>query len=141
MRYGLYLPHWTGASGGADPRWSHVLDTARAAEQAGFDSLWVIGHHYLPFGRGRTWSLWDPWALLAALAAVTERVELGPLVSCTAYRNPALLARTAAAVEEISGEDLRWFFDRLVHGWGAPEIATTWTHDGEALQVTVRQSG
>lgn len=103
MKFGLYVPHWTGASGGTDPRWGDVLDTARAAEQAGFDSLWVIGHHYVPFGQGVVWSLWDPWSLLAALAAVTERIELGPLVSCTAYRNPAMLARTAASVDEISG--------------------------------------
>lgn len=103
MKFGLYVPHWTGAFAGDDPRWSDVIDTARAAEQAGFDSLWVIGHHYVPFGQGVAWSLWDPWSLLAGLAATTERIQLGPLVSCTAYRNPALLARTAASVDEISG--------------------------------------
>lgn len=103
MKLGLYLPHWTGAWDGKDPRWADVLDTARAAEQAGFASLWVIGHHYLPFEQGRAWSLWDPWSLLAALAVCTDRIELGPLVSSTAYKNPALLARTAASVDEISG--------------------------------------
>ncbi len=103
MKFGLYLPHWTGAFAGDDPRWRDVLDTAKAAEQAGLDSLWVIGHHYVPFGHGVAWSLWDPWSLLAGLAAATERIELGPLVSCTAYRNPALLARAAASVDEISG--------------------------------------
>ena len=111
MRFGLYMPHWTGASDGDDPRWADVLATARVAEDVGFDSLWVIGHHYLPFGNGKVWSLWDPWSLLAALAAATERIELGPLVSCTAYRNPALLARSAATVDEISG-------GRLVLGIG-----------------------
>ena len=103
MKFGFYVPHWTGAFAGDDPRWRDVVDTAKAAEQTGLDSLWVIGHHYVPFGQGVTWSLWDPWSLLAGLAAATERIELGPLVSCTAYRNPALLARTAASVDEISG--------------------------------------
>jgi alkanesulfonate monooxygenase SsuD/methylene tetrahydromethanopterin reductase-like flavin-dependent oxidoreductase (luciferase family) len=103
MKIGLYLPHWTGAYDGHDPRWSDVRDTARAAEDAGFASVWVIGHHYLPFGGGRAWSLWDPWSLLAGLAAATEQIELGPLVACTAYSNPALLARRAATVDEISG--------------------------------------
>jgi alkanesulfonate monooxygenase SsuD/methylene tetrahydromethanopterin reductase-like flavin-dependent oxidoreductase (luciferase family) len=125
VKFGLYVPHWTGASDGADPRWGDVLDTARAAEQAGFDSLWVIGHHYLPFGGGTAWSLWDPWSLLAALAAATESIELGPLVSCTAYRNPALLARTAAAVEEISGGRLilgigGGYFDAEFGAFGIP---------------------
>lgn len=103
MKIGLYLPHWTGAWDGEDPRWNDVLETARVAEQAGFASAWVIGHHYLRFERGQPWSLWDPWALLAALAATTERIALGPLVSCTAHYNPGLLARTAATVDEISG--------------------------------------
>ncbi|HSQ38476.1 MAG TPA: LLM class flavin-dependent oxidoreductase, partial [Acidimicrobiia bacterium] len=111
MKIGLYLPHWTGAWDGADPRWGDVLDTARAAERAGFASVWVIGHHYLRFERGRPWSLWDPWSLLAALAAATQTIGLGPLVSCTAHANPALLARTAATVDEISG-------GRLVLGIG-----------------------
>jgi alkanesulfonate monooxygenase SsuD/methylene tetrahydromethanopterin reductase-like flavin-dependent oxidoreductase (luciferase family) len=102
MKIGLYLPHWTGAIDGDDPRWADVLQTARAAEQAGFSSVWVIGHHYLRFERGRPWSLWDPWSMLAGLAAATEHIALGPLVSCTAHANPALLARTAATVDEIS---------------------------------------
>lgn len=103
MRIGLYLPHWTGAWDGEDPRWGDVLQTARAAEQAGFASVWVFGHHYLRFERGRPWSLWDPWSLLAALAAATERIALGSLMSCTAHANPVLLARAAATVDEISG--------------------------------------
>ena len=111
MKIGLYLPHWTGAWDGEDPRWDNVFEAARSAEQTGFDSIWVIGHHYLRFEQGQPWSLWDPWSLLAALAVGTERVTLGPLVSCTAHYNPGLLARTAATVDEISG-------GRLVLGVG-----------------------
>ncbi len=111
MKIGLYLPHWTGAWDGEDPRWSNVLEAARTAEQVGFDSAWLIGHHFLRFEQGRPWSLWDPWSLLAALAAETERITLGPLVSCTAHYNPGLLARTAATVDEISN-------GRLVLGVG-----------------------
>ena len=111
MKIGLYLPHWTGAWDGENPRWDNVLETARSAEQAGFDSIWVIGHHYLRFEQGQPWSLWDPWSLLAALAVSTKHITLGPLVSCTAHYNPGLLARTAATVDEISG-------GRLVLGVG-----------------------
>jgi len=103
MKIGLYLPHYTEAWDGDDPRWGNMLQAVRVSEQVGFASAWVIGHHYLRFERGRPWSLWDPWSVLAGLAAATERIALGSLVSCTTHTNPALLARAAATVEEISG--------------------------------------
>jgi probable F420-dependent oxidoreductase len=85
---------------------------ARAAEECGFDSLWV-GDHLLYRGdeRGER-GPWDCWTTLAWLAGITERVELGPLVACTAFHPPGILARLAAAVDELSG-------GRLVAAFGA----------------------
>jgi probable F420-dependent oxidoreductase len=84
---------------------------ARAAEEVGFDSIWV-GDHLLYRNDGRPErGPWDAWTLLAGLAMVTERLTLGPLVACTAFRRPGILARTAAAVDELSG-------GRLVLGLG-----------------------
>ena len=85
---------------------------ARASEAAGFDSVWV-GDHLLYRDDGRAErGPWDAWTLLAGLAAVTRRVQLGPLVACAGFRAPGLLARAAAAVDELSG-------GRLVLGLGA----------------------
>ncbi len=85
---------------------------ARAAEELGFDSVWV-GDHLLYRGDGRPErGPWDCWTTLAWLADVTDRVELGPLVACTAFHPPGILARQAAAVDELSG-------GRLVLGIGA----------------------
>jgi alkanesulfonate monooxygenase SsuD/methylene tetrahydromethanopterin reductase-like flavin-dependent oxidoreductase (luciferase family) len=88
-------------------RWPELAAMARAAEETGFDSIW-LGDHLLYRGDGRPErGPWDCWTALAGLAAVTERVELGPLVACTAFRPPGLLARAAAAVDELSGGRLR----------------------------------
>ncbi|MBA3841226.1 MAG: LLM class flavin-dependent oxidoreductase [Actinobacteria bacterium] len=100
-------------------RWPELAAMARAAEESGFDSVWV-GDHLLYRGDGREErGPWDCWTTLAGLAAVTERVELGPLVACTAFRPAGLLARTAAAVDELSGGRLRV---ALGSGWNEEEF-------------------
>jgi probable F420-dependent oxidoreductase len=92
---------------------------ARAAEECGFDSIWV-GDHLLYRGDGRPErGPWDCWTTLAALAVVTERVELGPLVACTAFHSPGILARQAAAVDELSGGRL---VVALGAGWNQEEF-------------------
>jgi probable F420-dependent oxidoreductase len=83
--------------------WPEYAAMARAAEESGFDSIWV-GDHLLYRDDGREErGPWDAWTLLAALAVATHRVRLGPLVACTAFSPPGLLARKAAAVQEVSG--------------------------------------
>src|SRR3954449_2912237 len=107
MRLGVQLPEVERLV-----RWPEYVDMARAAEESGFDSVW-LGDHLLYRDDGREErGPWDAWSLLAGLAGVTERVRLGPLVSCTAFGPPWLLARRAAAVQEISA-------GRLVLGLGA----------------------
>src|SRR3977135_4115305 len=85
---------------------------ARTAEASGYDSIW-IGDHMLYRGDGREErGPWDVWTMLAALAASTERVQLGPLVASTAFHPPGLIARRAAAMHEVSA-------GRLTLGLGA----------------------
>jgi len=70
---------------------------AVAAEEAGFDSLW-LGDHLLYDGKGP----WEVWTQMAALAAVTERVTIGPLVACVGFHPPGLIAKMASTIAEIS---------------------------------------
>jgi probable F420-dependent oxidoreductase len=83
-------------------RWPEYVAMARAAEEVGFDSVWV-GDHLLYRGDGRPErGPWEAWTMLSGLAAVTERVTLGPLVASAAFHAPAMLAKQAATVDEIS---------------------------------------
>src|SRR5881227_1574380 len=100
-------------------RWPELRAMARAAEECGFDSIWV-GDHMLYRGDGRPErGPWDAWTLLAALAASTERVRLGPLVASTAFHPPGLIARMAATIDELSGGR---FILGLGTGWNEAEF-------------------
>ena len=107
LRVGIQLPEVE-----REVRWPEYAAMARAAEEVGFDSIWV-GDHYLYRGDGRSErGPWEAWTLLSALAAITERVALGPLVACLAFHDPTVLAKMAATVDEVSG-------GRFVLGLGA----------------------
>ncbi len=93
-------------------RWPEYLAMARAAEDVGFDTLWLGDHLLYRYADGSTRGPWEVWTMLSALAASTSRIRLGPLVAATAFHAPAMLAKPAATVDEISG-------GRLILGLGA----------------------
>jgi alkanesulfonate monooxygenase SsuD/methylene tetrahydromethanopterin reductase-like flavin-dependent oxidoreductase (luciferase family) len=92
--------------------WKEVRDVARAAEACGLDSVWVGDHLLYRDGDGSARGPFEAWSVLAALAEATERVLIGPFVAATAFHAPAMLAKTAATVDDISG-------GRLILGLGA----------------------
>jgi probable F420-dependent oxidoreductase len=104
LRVGIQLPEVERVV-----RFEEYAAMARAAEEAGFDSIW-LGDHLLYREPER--GPWEAWTLLAALAAVTRRVRLGPLVACAGFHPPGLIAKMAATIGEISG-------GRFVLGLGA----------------------
>jgi len=92
--------------------WPEYIDLARRAESAGYDSIWVGDHLVYDLPDGSTRGPYEAWATLAAIAAATERVEIGPLVASTGFHAPAMLAKQAATVDAISQ-------GRLILGLGA----------------------
>lgn len=107
LRVGVQLPEVERAVRGAE-----VVAMARLAEDAGFDSVWVGEHLLYRFPDRPSRGPWEAWTTLSAIAASTTRIRLGPLVACTAFHNPAVLAKQAATLDEISG-------GRFVLGLGA----------------------
>ena len=107
LRIGIQLPEVERVV-----RWPELRAIAIAAEESGFDSLWV-GDHLLYRNDGRPErGPHECWATLAAIATITSRVQIGPLVACASFHPAAVLAKQAAAVHEFSG-------GRLVLGLGA----------------------
>ena len=114
MRIGIQLPEVE-----REVRWPEYLAIARAAEEGGFDSIW-LGDHLLYRDDGRPErGPWEAWTLLAALAAATERARLGPLVACAGFHPPGLIAKMAATIDEVSGGR---FVLGLGAGWNEPEF-------------------
>jgi probable F420-dependent oxidoreductase len=112
LKVGIQLPETE-----YEVRWSELKAMAQLAEQVGFDSLWV-GDHLLYRDEDGVRGPWEAWTQLAGLAAVTERMELGPLVAATSFHNPAMIAKKAATLDEISGGRL---ILGLGAGWNEPE--------------------
>jgi F420-dependent oxidoreductase-like protein len=105
MKVGVIVPQgWTGEYAGVAPvdAWRRTVETAEAADRLGFDSIWLFDHfHTTPEPTDEL--TFEAYTSLSALAALTSRVRVGQIVTCAAYRNPALTAKMVSTLDTISG--------------------------------------
>src|ERR1700678_4091141 len=122
-RFGLQIPSFTyGDHGDDEGLFERVASIAVTAEEAGFDSVWVMDHLFQIPGIGTVDEpMFEAYTLLGGLAARTEKARLGAMVTGVTYRNPALLAKEVTAIDVVSG-------GRAVLGIGAAWFETE--HEG-----------
>ena len=144
MKFGLFVPQgWRLDLAGIAPadQWRVMSDLARAADVGPWESIWVYDHfHTVPVPTDE--ATHEAWTLMAAFAAVTDRVRLGQMCTCMAYRNPAYLAKVAATVDIVSGGRIEmgigagWYeHEWLAYGYGFPTAGARLGALDEGVQI------
>jgi F420-dependent oxidoreductase-like protein len=142
LRFGLHIGAFT-FPGGSSATPGALQATADAAESAGFDAVYVMDHFRQIPQLGRPWEdFLESYTTLAYLAAFTNRVRLGALVTGVTFRNPAHLGKIIATLDVLSGGravcglGLAWFRDEhAAYGWDFPATADRYALLEDALQL------
>ena len=147
MDIGVVVPQgWTGEYDAWEPRraWDRMVAVARQADRLGFESIWVFDH-FQTEPEPTDELTFESFTTLAALAASTERVRLGQVVICTAFRNPALTAKMIGTLDVISGGRMElgigagWKEDEWrAYGYGFPDTKTRLATLADHLEVITR---
>jgi alkanesulfonate monooxygenase SsuD/methylene tetrahydromethanopterin reductase-like flavin-dependent oxidoreductase (luciferase family) len=139
VKVGLMLPQAPEDGAGT---WREIRALAQQAEAGGTDSLWVSDHFLYRPGDGQQTGYHEAWSLVSAVAASTQRVQVGTLVLATSFRPPGILAKMAATTDDVAGGRL---ILGLGCGWHEPEYAAfgyPFDHRvdrfEEALEIIVR---
>jgi F420-dependent oxidoreductase-like protein len=144
MKIGAIVPQgWVGEYDGWDPlkAWRRTTEVAQQADRLGFESIWLFDHfHTVP--RPTDEITFESFTTLSALAAQTNRVRLGHVVICTAFRNPALTAKMISTMDAISGGRMElgigagWKRDEwLAYGYGFPPTRDRLARLADDLEV------
>jgi F420-dependent oxidoreductase-like protein len=142
LDFGLQVPRF-GWPGHPATTAEQLAAVARAAEEAGFTSLWVMDHMLQIPQVGREWEdMLESWTTLGYLAGVTDRIRLGTLVTGITYRNIAHLAKIAATLDVLSGGralcgiGAAWFErEHRLYGWGFPPLRERFERLEDALEL------
>ncbi len=144
MRFGMFIPQgWRLDLAGIETKehWRVMRELAQAADNGPWESVWVYDHfHTVPVPTDE--ATYEAWTLMAAFAAVTDRVRLGQMCTCMAYRNPAYLAKVATSVDAVSagrvemGIGAGWYeHEWRAYGYGFPSAGDRLGMLDEGVQI------
>lgn len=144
MRFGMFIPQgWRQDLTGIDPHehWPVMRDLVRHADAGTWESVWVYDHfHSVPEPNGE--AVHEAWSLMNAFGAVTDRVRLGQMCTCMAYRNPAYLAKVATTADIVSGGRIEmgigagWYeHEWRAYGYGFPRAGERLGMLDEGVQI------
>jgi F420-dependent oxidoreductase-like protein len=142
MKLGLQIPYFTWAGGPAElgPKLGEIV---RTAEDAGYDSIWVMDHYFqIPMVGAAEQNMLEAYTTLGFIAGQTSRVGLGSLITGVTYRHPGLLIKEATTLDVLSG-GRAWlgigaaWFEREHLGLGVPfpPLKERFERLEEALQI------
>ena len=140
LRFGVFLPFYAFQTKEPQEHFNLIRDAVLEAEHLGFHAVWLDDH--LMFNN---WSILESWTTLSALSSVTNKIRLGTMVSCNAYRNPALLAKMATTLDVLSGGRLEFGIgagvqenEHIAYGFEFSKPSVRVERLGEALEITRR---
>jgi F420-dependent oxidoreductase-like protein len=137
IKFGVFLPFYAFQTQNPTAHYQQLLDLVLECERLNYDSIWLDDH--LMYDH---WPILESWTTLSALAAKTNRIRLGTMVSCISHRNPTLIAKSAATLDTISNGRLDLGIgagaqekEHTAYGFGFPKLSERVEILGEALDV------
>src|ERR687888_1573863 len=142
-RFGLQIPSFTYPDVSDEKLFERIAEIAVTAEQAGFDSVWVMDHYYqIPMVGRADEPMLEAYTLLSGLAARTTRARLGAMVTGVTYRNPAYLAKVVTTLDVVSsgrailGIGGAWNEDESrAYGYDWPPVAERFERLDDAIAI------
>ena len=140
LKFGIFLPFYAFQAKSPAEYFEILKNIVLESEGLGYDAVWLDDHLMY-----NNWTILEPWIALSALSQISSRIRLGTMVTCSAHRNPALLAKTAATLDILSNGRLEFGIgagtqeqEHAAYGFGFPKPSVRIEQLGEALEVIIR---